>query len=83
MAGHRVEPWGSPDLTIHARALSSVPKDMAYIFHGLADMGIDRESPGVDPGTRESLYTQRMSMPWSWETFHDEGPAPTPTGGIR
>ncbi len=66
---------GSLLSTFNAQAFSSMPSDMAYISHGLAYMGIDREPADVDTGTQESLYTQRMSMPWSREAFHDEGPA--------
>ena len=61
--------------TFNAQALSSVPEDMAYVPLGLAYMGIDRESAEVVSKIEETPYQRRMSMPWSREAFHDEGPA--------
>ena len=53
------------------------PTDMAYVPFGPFMMGIDRE-PHDAPKQRtaqQTLYERRMSMPWSAEAFHDEGPA--------
>ena len=60
-----------------AQADESIPKAMAYIAAGPTVIGIDKEAPTSRSGARQSLtlFQQRMSMPWSKEAFHDEGPA--------
>ena len=66
---------GPPPSTVHAQELSPVPDDMTYIPYGVTVIGIDKE-PAVDvPEIQETPYQRRMSMPWSRETFHDEGPS--------
>lgn len=65
---------GSPPSTIHAQDLPPVPEDMAYISADIAYMGIDNESAAVVSEIEETPYQRRMSMPWSREAFHDEGP---------
>ncbi len=55
----------------------SIPKDMVYIASGPTIIGIDKDPHSSTPGSRDSItmYQRRMSMPWSQEAFHDEGPA--------
>lgn len=53
------------------------PEHMAYIPFTASVMGMDKE-PSVDsslPLESRSMYDRRISMPWSREAFHDEGPA--------
>jgi formylglycine-generating enzyme required for sulfatase activity len=56
---------------------SSQPADMAYVPFTATVMGIDKEPSGIssDPRETSSMYDRRMSMPWSRDAFHDEGPA--------
>ena len=61
--------------TFNAQALSSVPENMAYVASGLAVIGVDRESAEVVSKIEGTPYQRRMSMPWSREAFHDEGPS--------
>ena len=60
-----------------AQTKESIPEAMAYIASGPTVIGIDKEAPASQSGSRQSLtlYQRRMSMPWSKEAFHDEGPA--------
>lgn len=57
--------------------LRDVPTEMSYIPFGTSIMGIDRDLSKVSSIKNESpsLFKKRMSMPWSKEAFHDEGPA--------
>ena len=55
---------------------AEIPKDMVYVGQGPSIMGLDRTEAAA-PTRRLSLYDKRMSMPWSAEAFHDEGPAHT------
>jgi len=66
-----VTPWAA-----FAQDSATVPEGMAYIPFGPSIMGIDKD-PANAPTVSEpaSLYQRRMSMPWSKEAFHDEGPA--------
>lgn len=59
-----------------AQTTDGVPEKMAYVPFGPAIMGIDKD-PAEASAKRESatLYERRMSMPWSKQAFHDEGPA--------
>ncbi|MCA9499014.1 MAG: SUMF1/EgtB/PvdO family nonheme iron enzyme [Nitrospira sp.] len=59
-----------------AQGTAGVPERMAYVPFGPAIMGIDKD-PADAGSVRESatLYQRRMSMPWSKQAFHDEGPA--------
>ncbi len=61
----------------YAQTTESVPEAMAYIAAGPTIIGIDKEAPTSQSGSRQSLtlYQRQMSMPWSKEAFHDEGPA--------
>lgn len=61
--------------TIHAQDLSAVPEDMTYIPSGLTVIGIDKKWAGSISEIEETPYQRRMSMPWSQEAFHDEGPS--------
>ena len=61
--------------TIHAQNLSSTPEDMTSIPSGLTVIGINKERAGGVSKMEETPYQRRMSMPWSKEAFHDEGPA--------
>ena len=60
-----------------AQIKGAIPNKMAFIPHGPTIMGIDKDPDISTEGFRESvsMYQRRMSMPWSEETFHDEGPA--------
>lgn len=55
----------------------SIPQDMAFVPFGMSIMGIDKDPSKISKVAHEpsSLYKKRMSMPWSKESFHDEGPA--------
>ncbi|MGD9851771.1 MAG: formylglycine-generating enzyme family protein [Nitrospirales bacterium] len=68
---------GLPDQGALAENTIDMPKGMAYIPFGPSIIGIDREPSNVSDPSRESMsmYERRMSMPWSKEAFHDEGPA--------
>ena len=55
---------------------AEIPKAMVYVGQGPSIMGLDRTETAT-PTRRLSLYDKRMSMPWSAEAFHDEGPAHT------
>ena len=66
---------GPPPSTFHAQELPPVPEDMTYISSGLTVIGIDKERAGGVSEKEETPYQRRMSMPWSREAFHDEGPA--------
>lgn len=55
---------------------AEVPEHMAYIPFGPSIMGIDKDPASSSiSGETPSLYQRRMSMPWSRQAFHDEGPA--------
>ncbi|MGB0911469.1 MAG: formylglycine-generating enzyme family protein [Nitrospirales bacterium] len=56
---------------------SDVAKDMAYVPFSMSVIGIDKKSEGDTHQKLENptLYKQRMSMPWSRDAFHDEGPS--------
>ncbi len=58
-------------------AKDSLPNDMAYIPPGPTVIGMDKDrSQSVSPPNESvNMYQRRMSMPWSKEAFHDEGPA--------
>lgn len=62
---------------VFAQTKESVPEGMAYIASAPTIIGIDKEAPTSQSESRQSLtlYQRRMSMPWSKEAFHDEGPA--------
>ena len=51
-------------------------EDMSYIPFGVFAMGIEKSSKTMAERSGESstLYEKRMSLPWSREAFHDEGP---------
>ena len=63
--------------SLFAKSNESIPEGMAYIAAGPTLIGIDKDPPSSLSGSRESvsMYQRRMSMPWSKEAFHDEGPA--------
>ena len=56
---------------------AEVPERMAYIPFGPSIMGIDKDPARATISSAEpvNLYQRRMSMPWSKQAFHDEGPA--------
>ena len=60
-----------------AQIKGAIPPKMAFVSHGPSILGIDKDPASSTEGLRESvsMYQRRMSMPWSKETFHDEGPA--------
>ncbi len=60
-----------------ANSTENLPKDMVYIPFGQFLMGIDKQFSTDRSSTNgpSTLYHRRMSMPWSKEAFHDEGPA--------
>jgi len=60
-----------------AQGSTDVPKGMAYIPFGTSIMGIEKDPSQTASASNESqsMYDRRMSMPWSKEAFHDEGPA--------
>ena len=64
-------------LTTFAQIKGSISHKMAYIPHGPTIIGIDKDpsSSTVTSSESVSMYQRRMSMPWSKEAFHDEGPA--------
>lgn len=64
-------------LSVYGQEQGEVPKGMAYIPFGPFIMGIDKDpsQSTSSPGENASMYQRRMSMPWSREAFHDEGPA--------
>lgn len=64
-------------MTGHTQAQTAIPKGMAYIAPGPTIIGVEKEptSSKTDSHESVSLYQRRMSMPWSKEAFHDEGPA--------
>ncbi len=59
-----------------AQETAEVPENMSYVPFGPFIMGIDKD-PAHTTIVDESaiLYQRRMSMPWSSQAFHDEGPA--------
>lgn len=59
--------------TSHAEE-SLIPKEMRYVGHGPAVMGIDKEAP-ADSGKKPTAYDRRMKGPCSAEALNDEGPA--------
>jgi iron(II)-dependent oxidoreductase len=63
--------------SVFAETSEPVPEGMAYIATGPTVIGIDKDPSTSKSGSRESvtMYQRRMSMPWSKEAFHDEGPA--------
>jgi formylglycine-generating enzyme required for sulfatase activity len=65
-----------PTMTF-AEANESVPDGMAYIATSPTVIGIDKDPSNALSGSPDSVsaYQRRMSMPWSKEAFHDEGPA--------
>ncbi len=67
---------GITSTVAHAET-SERTKDMAYIPFGVMIMGIDKKKStrATQPSEDQTLYNRRMSMPWSREAFHDEGPA--------
>jgi len=64
-------------LTTFAQIKGAIPHKMVYIPHGPTIIGIDKDpsSSTVTSSESVSMYQRRMSMPWSKEAFHDEGPA--------
>jgi iron(II)-dependent oxidoreductase len=60
-----------------AQSNEVIPEGMAYIACGPTIIGIDKDPSSSTIASNESvtLYQRRMSMPWSKEAFHDEGPA--------
>ena len=58
-------------------AKDHTPPGMAYVPPGPTVIGMDKDpTKGTMPGSESvSMYQKRMSMPWSKEAFHDEGPA--------
>jgi len=60
-----------------AQSNEVIPEGMAYIASGPTIIGIDKDPSSSTIASNESvtLYQRRMSMPWSKEAFHDEGPA--------
>ncbi|NKB80607.1 MAG: SUMF1/EgtB/PvdO family nonheme iron enzyme [Nitrospirales bacterium] len=50
---------------------------MVAIPFSVAVMGINQDKPNGDMHNNESstMFQRRMSMPWSKQAFHDEGPA--------
>lgn len=63
--------------TSPAQGSTDIPEGMAYIPFGTTIIGIDKEPSraSISSSETKSLYQKRMSMPWSKEAFHDEGPA--------
>ena len=64
--------------TLPSQAANGEQSDeMAYIPFTVTVMGIDKEaSQSVsDPQESRTMYDKRMTMPWSQQAFHDEGPA--------
>lgn len=63
--------------TAWAENSAEIPSGMAYIPFGASVMGIDKDPSrsSLSGGETKSMYQRRMSMPWSREAFHDEGPA--------
>ena len=66
----------APASLLHAEE-SNNHQDMAYVPFAVTVMGIDKDKSGVTTqrGETPNMYERRMSMPWSREAFHDEGPA--------
>lgn len=62
---------------VPAQGSTDVPEGMVYIPFGPSIMGIDKDPSQAASTTQESqsMYQRRMSMPWSKQAFHDEGPA--------
>lgn len=54
-----------------------VQDDMVYIPFSATVMGIDKQTSLATSVAKESksMFEKRMSMPWSRQAFHDEGPA--------
>ncbi|GJL56821.1 MAG: hypothetical protein NPIRA02_39530 [Nitrospirales bacterium] len=52
------------------------PEDMSYVPFGTYAMGIEKKARTMAEHAGESptLYEKRLSLPWSREAFHDEGP---------
>ncbi len=69
---------GSPFLlNLYAEMVIPLPNDMNFIPFGMAIIGLDKKPKSVSSVKDETqnLFQQRMSMPWSKEAFHDEGPS--------
>ena len=64
-------------LSASAQTRDALPKDMAFVPAGPTIIGIDKGPSTSKIISKEgvTLYQRRMSMPWSKEAFHDEGPA--------
>jgi len=60
-----------------AKSHQGMASDMAYVPFGMAIIGLDKDPSQISMNKNEppSLFQRRMSMPWSKEAFHDEGPA--------
>jgi len=56
---------------------SPIPEDMVYVPFAATIMGIDKEKLATTPrkGETQTMSQKRSGMPWSRESFHDEGPA--------
>jgi formylglycine-generating enzyme required for sulfatase activity len=72
VVGFTLQPFGAL-----AQTKESIPDGMAFIPPGPTVIGIDKDPSSTTEQSNESIsmYQRRMSMPWSKEAFHDEGPA--------